>query len=106
MLQHYLEQKILEQNLKIKIPPAKASIYSKDKKNPFADNPYIQKGFGRENSEQKPEYKAGDSVSHFKFGVGRVTSLTKLDHDYEVVVEFEGFGQRKLRTSFAKLQKL
>ena len=86
--------------------PAKASIYSKDKKNPFADNPYIQKGFGRENSEQKPEYKAGDSVSHFKFGVGRVTSLTKLDHDYEVVVEFEGFGQRKLRTSFAKLQKL
>ena len=86
--------------------PAKASIYSKDKKNPFADNPYIQKGFGRENSDQKPEYKAGDSVSHFKFGVGRVTSLTKLDHDYEVVVEFEGFGQRKLRTSFAKLQKL
>lgn len=85
---------------------AKASIYSKDKKNPFANNPYIQKGFGGGKSEQEPEYKAGDRVSHSKFGTGRVTSLTKLDHDYEVVVEFEGFGQRKLRASFAKLRKI
>lgn len=85
---------------------SKASIYSKNKKNPFADNPYIQKGFGSGNAGQEPDYKAGDRVAHFKFGTGTVTSVTKLEQDYEVVVVFEGFGQRKLRASFAKLQKL
>ncbi len=87
-------------------PPSRASIYSKNKKNPFADNPYIQKGCGSGNTEQEPEYGAGDMVTHFKFGTGTVTSLKKLDQDYEVVVEFDKFGQRKLRTSFAKLQKV
>ena len=57
-------------------------------------------------TEQEPEYGAGDMVTHFKFGTGTVTSLKKLDQDYEVVVEFDKFGQRKLRTSFAKLQKV
>lgn len=85
---------------------SKASIYSKNKKNPFSDNPYIQKGFGSGNAGQEPDYKAGDRVSHFKFGTGTVTSVTKLEQDYEVVVVFEGFGQRKLRASFAKLQRL
>ena len=31
--------------------------------------------------------------------------MTKLDNDYEVVVSFDDFGQRKLRSSFAKLSK-
>lgn len=86
--------------------PSRASIYSRDRKNPFADNPYIQKGCGGGNKEQEPEYGAGDTVTHFKFGTGTVTSLKKLDQDYEVVVEFDKFGQRKLRTSFAKLQRV
>ncbi len=85
----------------------KTSIYSKDRKNPFANNPYIQKGFSSSaSSSDEPEYKTGDTVSHFKFGIGTVTSMTKLDGDYEVVVHFEGFGQRKLRSSFAKLRKI
>ncbi len=84
----------------------KASLYRKDRKNPFADNPYIQKGIGNNTGMGEPDYQTGDAVRHFKFGTGTVTSMTKLDSDYEVVVEFEGFGQRKLRSSFAKLKKL
>ena len=83
----------------------KASIYSKNKKNPFENNPYIQKGLTPSSSTGEPEYHIGDTVTHFKFGVGVVTSMSKLDNDYEVVVNFEGFGQRKLRSSFAKLRK-
>lgn len=86
--------------------PARASIYSKNKKNPFADNPYIQKGFGNGGTSQVPEYQEGDTVSHTKFGTGTVTSLTQLDNDYEVIVDFEAFGQRKLRSSFARLERI
>lgn len=75
---------------------------SKSRENPFADNPYIQKGFGSASS-QEPDYTTGDRVSHFKFGSGTVTSMKKLAQDYEVVVLFDNFGQRKLRSSFAKL---
>ena len=84
----------------------KASLYTKNRKNPFANNPYIQKGMGSASPADAPDYQVGDRVSHTKFGQGIVRSLTKLTNDYEVVIEFDGFGQRKLRSSFAKLTKL
>lgn len=84
----------------------KASLYTKDRKNPFANNPYIQKGMGSASPAGAPDYQVGDRVSHTKFGQGIVRSLTKLTNDYEVVIEFDGFGQRKLRSLFAKLTKL
>ena len=84
----------------------KASLYTKNRKNPFANNPYIQKGMGSASPAGAPDYQVGDRVSHMKFGQGIVRSLTKLTNDYEVVIEFDGFGQRKLRSSFAKLTKL
>lgn len=84
----------------------KASLYTKDRKNPFANNPYIQKGMGSASPAGAPDYQVGDRVSHTKFGQGIVRSLTKLTNDYEIVIEFDGFGQRKLRSSFAKLTKL
>ena len=84
----------------------KASLYTKNRKNPFANNPYIQKGMGSASPAGAPDYQIGDRVSHTKFGQGIVRSLTKLTNDYEVVIEFDGFGQRKLRSSFAKLTKL
>lgn len=82
-----------------------ASNYTNDRQNPFANNPYIQKGIGNDSASAIPDYKTGDRVSHFKFGTGTVTSMTKLDNDYEVIVSFDDFGQRKLRSSFAKLSK-
>ncbi len=85
--------------------PQKSASFTKDRKNLFANNPYIQKGMPDYNNRGEPDYKTGDTVSHFKFGIGTVTAMTKLDNDYEVVVNFENFGQRKLRSSFAKLTK-
>lgn len=95
-------------------------------KNPFADNPYIQKGkslFAGQGTSSPaaglsqtaaassgtagaPDYKAGDTVYHMKFGTGTVVSLERKGNDYEVVVTFNDFGQRKLRSSFAKLTKI
>lgn len=84
-----------------------AKKYNKNSKNPFAGNPYITKGAGALSaSKESPDYREGDTVYHIKFGTGTVVSLKKLNTDYEVVVEFPGFGPRKLRSSFAKLTKI
>lgn len=83
-----------------------AKIYSKGSKNPFAGNPYIQKGVKKPETNGTPDYGEGDSVYHIKFGNGIVRSLKPLDSDYEVVVDFDTMGQRKLRASFAKLLKI
>lgn len=84
-----------------------AKKYSKNSKNPFAGNPYIKKGAGTLSaSGETPDYGEGDTVYHIKFGTGKVLSLKKLNTDYEVVVEFPDYGQRKLRSSFAKLTKI
>jgi len=52
------------------------------------------------------DYKVGDTVKHIKFGTGVVTDITKGGKDYEVTVEFENFGVRKLLSTFAKLIKI
>ena len=83
-----------------------AKIYSKGSKNPFAGNPYIQKGVKKPETNGTPDYGEGDSVYHIKFGNGIVRSLKPLGSDYEVVVDFDTMGQRKLRASFAKLLKI
>ena len=48
----------------------KASLYTKDRKNPFANNPYIQKGMGSASPAGAPDYQVGDRVSHTKFKAG------------------------------------
>ncbi len=51
-------------------------------------------------------YTVGDRVSHMKFGEGTVKVITEGGRDYEVTVEFDSAGVRKMFASFAKLQKL
>ena len=41
-----------------------------------------------------------------KFGEGLVTAITEGGRDYEVTVEFDRFGVKKMFAAFAKLQKL
>ncbi len=55
--------------------------------------------------ETSLEYAAGDNVSHIKFGVGKVLEIVDGGKDYEVTVEFEKAGVKKLFASFAKLKK-
>lgn len=52
------------------------------------------------------EYEEGDTVRHVKFGVGIVRSIVEGGKDYEVTVDFEKAGVKKMFASFAKLQKL
>jgi DNA helicase-2/ATP-dependent DNA helicase PcrA len=52
------------------------------------------------------DYGVGDKVKHIKFGVGLVTDITMGGKDYEVTVDFQGFGTKKLLSTFAKLTRL
>lgn len=52
------------------------------------------------------DYKVGDTVSHIKFGKGTVLSIVDGKKDYEVTVDFEKAGQKKMFASFAKLKKI
>ncbi len=52
------------------------------------------------------DYGVGDNVKHIKFGIGVVTDITKGGKDYEVTVEFPGFGVKKLLSTFANLKKI
>ena len=54
----------------------------------------------------KLDYTVGDQVSHVKFGKGTVLEITEGGRDYEVKVDFERFGVKKMFASFAKLKKV
>ena len=52
------------------------------------------------------DYQVGDRVKHIKFGVGTVQEITKGGRDFEVAVEFDRVGRKKMFASFAKLKKV
>lgn len=52
------------------------------------------------------EYSVGDRVSHIKFGVGEVVSIVDGGRDFEVTVDFEKYGVKKMFAAFAKLKKV
>ena len=52
------------------------------------------------------DYQVGDRVKHIKFGVGTVQEITKGCRDFEVAVEFDRVGRKKMFASFAKLKKV
>ena len=49
-------------------------------------------------------YTVGDTVSHIKFGTGKVLSMDKEGNDYTVAIEFANYGIKKMKASFAKLK--
>lgn len=60
-------------------------------------------------SSPKPDsldYKEGDRVSHIKFGKGTVLAVEDMKKDYQVTVEFDTAGVKKLFAGFAKLKKI
>lgn len=73
-----------------------------------AKQPASQPAFGKAfvvAGSVKPDYSVGDRVRHIKFGSGTVEQLEKGDKDYEVTVNFDRCGIRKMYASFAKLKK-
>ena len=66
-------------------------------------------GFGKTFTVQKAaslDYKEGDRVHHDRFGDGTVKAIVDGTRDYEVTVEFDTGGQRKMMACFAKLKKI
>ncbi len=52
------------------------------------------------------EYQEGDRVAHTKFGEGTVTQILEGGRDYEVTVDFDQVGAKKMFATFAKLKKV
>ena len=52
------------------------------------------------------DYEVGDTVRHVKFGVGIVKDIVEGGRDYEVTVDFDRVGIKKMFAGFAKLKKI
>ncbi len=52
------------------------------------------------------DYSEGDRVRHRKFGEGTVAKIEDGGKDFEVTVDFDAAGRKKLFASFAKLEKI
>lgn len=52
------------------------------------------------------DYEVGDRVRHIKFGVGIVQEIIPAGADYEVAVDFDKCGVKRMFASFAKLKKV
>ncbi|SKC08611.1 DNA helicase-2 / ATP-dependent DNA helicase PcrA [Lachnospiraceae bacterium] len=61
---------------------------------------------GKDIGGTKPDYVEGDRVRHFKFGEGTVQKIVQGGRDYEVTVNFDNAGVRKMFAGFAKLKKV
>lgn len=57
-------------------------------------------------SEDELGYTKGDRVRHVKFGEGTVTNIAYGGRDFEVTVQFDTAGVKKMFASFAKLVKI
>jgi DNA helicase-2/ATP-dependent DNA helicase PcrA len=71
--------------------------------------PKKKPGFGKTFTVQKAaslDYKEGDRVKHAKFGEGTVKEIIDGARDYEITVEFDKGGQKKMLAGFAKLERV
>ena len=80
------------------------------KRSAYAQKPAfaaIQKGSGlMAKKSEGLSYGVGDRVRHVKFGDGTVTEIKEGGRDYEVTVQFDTAGVRKMFAWFAKLIKI
>lgn len=86
----------------------KLSAYMQAKQNFHAkayQSPKPVQQFGKADGKG-PGYDVGDRVKHMKFGEGLVIGMNAGGRDYEVTVQFDEAGVKKMFATFAKLQKL
>lgn len=80
------------------------------KRSAYAQKPAfaaIQKGSGlMAKKSEGLSYGVGDRVRHVKFGDGTVTEIKEGGRDYEVTVQFDTAGVRRMFALFAKLIKI
>ena len=97
--------KIVEKE-ELELPKQKSYVQAKQsfQAKPFMISKPVQQ-FGVKSGEGL-SYGVGDRVRHMKFGEGTVTAITEGGRDYEVSVDFDSAGTKKMFASFAKLQKV
>ncbi|MDO5388518.1 MAG: DNA helicase PcrA [Clostridia bacterium] len=52
------------------------------------------------------DFTVGDRVKHIKFGIGQITDMAPAGADYEITVDFDNAGTKKLMSKFANLKKI
>ena len=57
-------------------------------------------------TDSAPDYVVGDRVRHIKLGEGTVADMINGGRDYEVTVDFDTAGRKKMFAGFAKLVKI
>lgn len=97
------EQRPREENRKREMfRKAKETLHRK----PMAAGTYdMSRNFGSAQKEAL-DYQVGDRVRHIKFGEGIVTQIADGGRDYEVTVNFDTAGVKKMFAVFAKLKKV
>lgn len=94
--------------------PRVRPVATSPQKRAMANKPFIAKAVAftdlKKGSDlslnSPPDYGPQDRVLHMKFGEGTVLSITKGARDYEVEVEFDSAGVKKMLAGFAKLKKI
>lgn len=90
---------------------AKQNVYAQAKQ-AFRQKPFqncgIQKGAKAfaVSKEKGLDYQEGDRVRHIKFGEGTVKAIVEGGRDFEVTVDFDSAGVKKMFATFAKLKKI
>lgn len=88
----------------------KTSPFAGSAKQILRSKPVVQvpiKAFSTDATERMSlSYVEGDRVRHMKFGEGTVTQIVAGGRDFEVTVDFDRFGTKKMFASFAKLKKV
>lgn len=91
--------------------PSSASTYQKARR-AFKDVPVYtpvsnQKSFSSNSTSGVAlDYAVGDRVRHIKFGDGEVKAIVEGGRDFEVTVDFDKAGTKKMFATFAKLKKI
>ncbi|TCK92554.1 DNA helicase-2/ATP-dependent DNA helicase PcrA [Natranaerovirga hydrolytica] len=79
--------------------------YSKKSNQFFTKKPYEGKKIPISN-QATLNFQQGDTVKHLKFGTGKVMDIKPGGADYQVTVNFDKVGEKKLFASLAKLKKV
>ena len=96
----------IEEDVEIPVQNAYQQARQAFRQQPFST--YMAKGTKQfvVTKEKGLDYTIGDRVRHVKFGEGTVKDITEGGRDYEVTVEFDTAGTKKMFATFARLQKL
>lgn len=98
------ERAKIPQKEKKELPETKAHAAYRQMRENFKTKIMAQQQFEVKKADGL-SYNVGDRVRHIKFGNGTVMNIAEGGRDYEVTVNFDRVGVKKMFASFAKLVK-